>query len=84
MEGFAEDVGLPDFLGALLKFLEQVDHQFLRLLLTADDWGNLRHDVRPHHVDRGGAGPQFDPKTAPLLDDLRLFQDVYKRQSLRR
>ncbi len=80
MEGFSEDVGLPDLARIPLKFLKEIVHHLLRLLLVAHDGGDLGLNVGADHVDGRGGGPHPHAVPPALLDDLRLFQ----RQLLQR
>ena len=74
MEGFSENVGLPDLGRIPLELLEQIVDHLLALLLAAHDGGHLRLDVRPDHVDRWCAGLQTHTVPSALTDDLRLLQ----------
>ena len=74
MEAASEDVGLPDLAGIPFKLLQQVVHHVLGLLLVAHDGADGSLDVRPDHVDAGGAGLQPHAVPAALLHDLRLLQ----------
>ena len=50
VEGFAEDVGLPDAAGVPLVLLEQIVDHVLALLLAPHDGGHLGLNIRPDHV----------------------------------
>ena len=51
LDGFAENVGIPDSLRALCALFD-IGDQILRLLLTSDDRRNLRLDVGLDHMNR--------------------------------
>jgi len=74
VEGPAEDVALPDLLRGVLELLEQEGEHILGLLFAPHDGRDLRLDIRPDHVDGGGLGPETDPISSPLADDLGLCQ----------
>ena len=74
MEAASKDVGLPDLAGIPLELLKQVIHHILRLLFVAHNRRDGGLDVRPDHVDAGGAGLELHTVPAALFHDLRLLQ----------
>ena len=74
MEAAAKDIGLPDLAGIPLELLEQIVHHILGLLFVAHNGRDRRLDVRPDHMDAGGAGLEPDAVASALLHDLRLLQ----------
>ena len=68
LDGFAEDVGLPDALAAVAALTDVLDQVFC-LLLGAYDGGNLCLDVRLDHVDGGAFGTDLDAVLVALADD---------------
>ena len=74
VQALAEDVGLPDLDGVLLKVLEQAHHQLLALTLGAHDGRNFGIDGGLEQMDGRRAGPQANSVAPALAHDLRLFQ----------
>jgi len=70
----SENVGLPDLTGVPFKLLKQIIHHVLRLLLITHDGTDRRLNIRPDHVDTGGASLQADAVPPSLLHDLRFLQ----------
>ena len=74
VQGFSEDIAFPNLGGILLKLVEQVGNQLLRLLLRPDDGGYFGGDLGLHQVDRRRRRLKPDAVFSALLDDLRLLE----------
>ncbi len=51
MEALTEYVSRPDLLGIVLKFIHNIAHQLLTLLLRADQRGDFRADIGTDNMD---------------------------------
>ena len=50
MERLAKDVGISDSLGIILKFIQQIMHQFLRLSFGPHNGADLGFDIGTDHM----------------------------------